>query len=367
VIVMGHSPDFLRSKLGFRVSRHVSRRVFAVSPAHPVTKGLTEADLRDWNGSSTVLPEYQQSPLELRDGKPSGPRWGWHRGNRGAVTSAAIEMPHLSGWRPLLECEFDLAYSPLMELDYGAGRVLLCTLDLEDHAAADPAADRLARQLFTYALRPLPAAREKRVAVVGDSSLLDLLKLRGQKTDALDPAADLNVLAPGARVDPAALTAYLEKGGKVLALARRGGAGLPGIGVREDPAFNGALQVPSWPEAAGLSPSDLRARAAFPAELVDTGVEVGAGGLLGRKVVGKGVLVTCQIDPDRLDADRNSYLRFTRWRYTRAVAQLLANLGGSFEADRNVFPGGAGLAPFYHPDYRSDFALGDDPYRYARP
>ena len=39
----------------------------------------------------------------------------------GGVTSAAIEKPHRSGWRPLLECEFDLAYTPLMELDYGKG------------------------------------------------------------------------------------------------------------------------------------------------------------------------------------------------------------------------------------------------------
>ena len=58
----------------------------------------------------------------------------------GGVSSAAIEKPHRSGWRPLLECEFDLAYTPLMEMDYARGRVILCTLDLEDHLDQDPAA-----------------------------------------------------------------------------------------------------------------------------------------------------------------------------------------------------------------------------------
>src|SRR6516225_8071499 len=64
------------------------------------------------------------------------------------------------------------------------------------------------------------------------------------------------------------------------------------------------------------------------------GAEIGADGLLGRKVVGKGVAVYCQVDPDRFDADRKTYFRYTRWRSTRAVAQLLANLGASFPADR---------------------------------
>ena len=73
-------------------------------------------------------------------------------GQRGAVSSAAIEKPHRSGWRPLLECEFDLAYTPLMELDFGQGRLIVCTLDLEDHVASDPAARRLAGRIIDYAL-----------------------------------------------------------------------------------------------------------------------------------------------------------------------------------------------------------------------
>ena len=41
---------------------------------------------------------------------------------------------------------------PLMELDYGKGRLIWCMLDLEDHVAEDdPVALRLAGQLMNYA------------------------------------------------------------------------------------------------------------------------------------------------------------------------------------------------------------------------
>ncbi len=130
------------------------------------------------------------------------------------------------------------------------------------------------------------------------------------------------------------------------------------------------------------------------------GAEIGADGLLGRKTVGKGTAVFCQVDPDGLNADEKTYLRYTRWRATRTVAQLLANLGASFEVDSRFFqplppvlnpdrmwigPNGdlSGvqatprmpdnlIAPesakvgYYHPDYLTDFHMGDNPYRYYR-
>ena len=39
-----------------------------------------------------------------------------------------------------------------MELDYGQGRLIVCTLDLEDHVAQDPAARRMAGRIMEYAL-----------------------------------------------------------------------------------------------------------------------------------------------------------------------------------------------------------------------
>ena len=140
--------------------------------------------------------------------------------------------------------------------------------------------------------------------------------------------------------------------------------------------------------------------------VLNGGAEIGADGLLGRKIVGKGVAIFCQVDPDCFHADEKTYFRYTRWRSTRAVAQLLANLGASFAVDGGIFqprktvrspdrmwtgpngdrsghdceppvpsrllnlpptamPGGAELG-YYHPDYRTDFPMGDNPYRYYR-
>jgi hypothetical protein len=65
-----------------------------------------------------------------------------------------------SGWRPILEAEFDLAYTPLMELDYGKGRLVWCALDLEDYVPTDPAAVLLAQAIVEYAAKaPLVASR----------------------------------------------------------------------------------------------------------------------------------------------------------------------------------------------------------------
>jgi beta-galactosidase len=121
--------------------------------------------------------------------------------------------------------------------------------------------------------------------------------------------------------------------------------------------------------------------------------------------MGKGMAVFCQVDPDCFQADEKTYFRYTRWRATRAVAQLLANLGATFAVDSRVFhlldartdnpgfsvgPNGDRSGPqatgprvgleltlspkpegpqslgYYYPDYRTDFLMGDNPYRYYR-
>jgi len=56
----------------------------------------------------------------------------------------------------------------------------------------------------------------------------------------------------------------------------------------------------------------------------------------------------------------------TRWRQTRALAQLLANLGATFSADKYAASLAKNPSGLYHADYRPDFESGDDPYRYFR-
>jgi hypothetical protein len=114
------------------------------------------------------------------------------------------------------------------------------------------------------------------------------------------------------------------------------------LGVTLKPAasgFAGSLSASDWPEASGLSASDLRWRCYLdtPPWVLSAGVDVGADGLIGRKTLGNGVAVFCQLDPDCFHADEKTYFRYTRWRATRGVAQLLANLGASFAVDSRIF------------------------------
>lgn len=367
-VVFAQHPDWLR-KRGFRVAWHLPRRVFPVDDTHPVVAGLDAQDLRDWSGQSTMLeprPDYFAPGTRL--GPHGVPYYGWRWGNRHALSSAAVEKPHRSGWRPILECEFDLAYSPLMELDHGRGKLILCTLDFEDHVPADPAAARLLAQLLEYAAASPPRPRSAKVVLLGDdadAARLDALGVVYARARKPDASVGLLVVGANPGCDEAEIYHYLHAGGTALYLARRSEQATLGVLRRPTKDFVGSLRPPPWEQCVGLSASDLRFRTTADWWVLLSGAEIGADGLVGRLRVGKGTAVFCQLDPDALDADRQTFFRYTRWRQTRAIAQLLANLGATFADDGIIFS--ERRSPrLYHPDWRDDFALGDDPYRYYR-
>ena len=353
---------------GFRVARHVSRRAYAVDSNHPVISGLDSEDLRDWVGESTLVEPY---PDTIKTGprlSPVNKPWhGWHWGNRGGVSSASIEKPHRSAWRPILESEFDLAYSPLMELDYGKGRLILNELDLEDHYSVDAGAAQLVQQIVSYGMNSPVLGKPDKVVLIGgdgDAQKLDSLGVIYQRASSLSNDVGLVIVGTQANLKDADLRAYLNAGGKAFFLPRKVPVAGLGVGLQQAKNFGGSLAVPSWDEVKGLSASDVRSRSFYDTWLIKSGGEIGADGLLSRVQVGNGVAIFSQIEPDSLNADTKTYLRFTRWRQTRANAQILANLGASFKADGSVFNGSSG--EFYHKDYKTDFENGDDPYRYYR-
>jgi beta-galactosidase len=269
------------------------------------------------------------------------PPYGWRWGNRGALTSGAIEKPHASGWRPILEAEFDLAYTPLMELDYGKGRLVWCALDLEDYVPTDPAAQLLAQRIVEYAAKAPLSPRFSSVAYLGDAagaSQLEAVGVTFKKSTRLPAPDGLAVIGAGASVDNAALQRFVEQGGRVLVLAQESEQGRLGVRLKKTSEAGRGTRPPAWPEARGLSVSDLHSRAPLTGWVIDGGAESGFGGLIGRKAMGKGVAVFAQIAPERLDVKSEPYLRFTRWRQTRALSQLLTNLGASFKVD-DAMPG----------------------------
>jgi len=366
-IVFSQRREWLKN-MGLRVAEHVSRRAYPVDTTHPAVSGLDGEDLRDWMGESTLVEAYPDTIQTGARLSPSNMPWyGWHWGNRGGVSSASIEKPHRSGWRPILESEFDLAYSPLMELDYGKGRLILNELDLEDHYSVDAGAAQLVQQIVSYGMNSPVLGKPNKVVLIGgdgDAQKLDSLGVIYQRANSLSNDVGLAIVGTQANLKDADLRGYLNAGGKAFFLPRQVPVAGLGVGLQQAKDFGGSLGVPSWDEVKGLSASDLRSRSFYETWLIKSGGEIGADGLLSRVQVGKGVAIFSQIEPDSLNADTKTYLRFTRWRQTRANAQILANLGASFKTDGSVFNGSSG--EFYHRDYRTDFENGDDPYRYFR-
>ncbi|MBE9095630.1 beta-galactosidase [Tychonema sp. LEGE 07203] len=366
-IIFPQRPEWLEN-MGFRVAGHVSRRAYPVDSNHPAVIGLDGEDLRDWIGESTLVEAYPDTIQTGAKLSPANMPWyGWHWGNRGGVSSAAVEKPHRSSWRPILESEFDLAYSPLMELDYGKGRLILNELDLEDHYFADGGAAQLVQQIMSYGMNSPVLGKPDKVVLIGgdgDAQTLDSLGVIYQRANALSQDIGLAIVGAEANMKDADLRGYLNAGGKAFFLPRQVPVAGLGVGLQQAQDFGGSLAVPSWDEVKGVSSSDLRSRSFYDTWLITSGGQIGADGLLSRVQVGKGVAIFSQIDPDSLNADDKTYLRFTRWRQTRANAQILANLGASFKADGSVFNGSS--REFYHWDYKADFENGDDPYRYYR-
>lgn len=338
LLISSPTPDWLQAEAGFRVTPHPSRRLFPLKNPHPALAGVDAEDLRDWNGTSTTVEGYPEyfSKLAVSGDKPLH---GWRWGNRGSVASVAVEKPHHAAWRPILESEFDLAYSSLMELPYGKGLIVLSNLDLEDNVAVDPAARMVARQLLSYLEKPGAIGPVRgQVAYAGKETMGRVFEAMGVDLVGEDQAEDAAVLVLGRKHGKSddQIKQWLTAGKNVLLLR---GAELPAFsgwswdGPKD---FAGTTKVPDWPETAALSISDFHFRAPYAMTKLK-GQGVGADGMLARKEVGAGVLMASAMDPTWIRTDQQPFMRLTAWRHSRALVSLIAALGGKLAMDEQIF------------------------------
>jgi beta-galactosidase len=258
---------------------------------------------------------------------------------------------------------------------------------LEDHTANDAAAAKLANGLLRYARSAPLTPKATSVVYVGGDTWAKRLGQMGvvmTRSATVPASADVLIVDPDADVDPAAVEKLAAAGGRVLVLPEEGSHSIFGVTYTQRAGAHGSLNVPNWPECRGISESDLHVRAAHTDWLIAGGAQVGADGLLARRVVGKGVILFTQTDPERFDADKLTYFRFSRWRQSHALCQIISNLGASFVQDAQFFVPAVRSKPdkpdplwhmpgpppenkvgLYYPDYRTDFDLGDDPHRYC--
>ncbi len=340
-VLFSQDPDWLRANAGLRVHQWVNRKFWPVSTqsTNPLIAGLDGRDFSDWRGSGDLVPPRNVTDLADSAKRKGYPQYGYRVTNRGSVSSSAWEKPHHSGWTPILEGEFDLAYSPLLQLSYGKGLLISCSLDVESRP--DPMALLMARRVVELAAT-LPIVAPRPTFFLGsdqEQSLLQSMTLNFNKAAGNLPPGSLLVVGPGSTTSAASVQAVLNAGGRVFLLGM--GAEVSAFGMKTQSAPYGkvAAPLPAWPELQGLGISDLRLRVDEDLPLIQPtpGVETAANGLLARRAVGKGVLIAFQGNPVSLNAARFKYFRYSQWRWTRAISQILANLGGTFAADKAFF------------------------------
>jgi beta-galactosidase len=336
VVVFEQTYETLLNRFGLRSNIHGVRNAFVRAPGHPILAGLTEANLRDWRGASTLTPPHIDTPaFETHD-----PRWSWcglestrvwRCGNRGTVASVLIEKPAKGDWLPLVDCGFDLQYAPLLQHAEGDGCIVFCQLDVSGRTEADPAAALICRNLLAYLDAFAPAPRRS-VAYAGGAAGAALLDTLGVAcAGAKAPGETLLVLGGGGGAGREGLLRQVEEGLNVLALgldAAEIAALLPGVAAaRASTQASAMAECLGLPEFAGTSNADLHWRTLLPFAALE-GVPADRGtAALAVIARGRGRIVLCQAAPWMFDYAAKPYLRSTYRRNAFLVSRLLANLG----------------------------------------
>ncbi len=333
VVVFEQTPAVLERRLGFRVAEYGLRGVFRRVPDHPILSGLDADHLRDWRGEATILPPKLKYVLRPRYG-PTVPWCGidvprvWRCGCRGSVASALIEKPARGDFLPVLDGGYGLQYSPLLEYREGKGVVLFCQMDVTGRTEADPAADRLARNLLQYVSdwKPAPV---RRAFYAGDPAGKGHLESAGFALASRGkgglPGDAVLIAGPGAEKELAGLGSWLKAGGRVLAIGLEGAEALK-VQTRKQEHIAAFFEPPGASSLLrGIGPADVHNRDPRELDLV-----VGGAAAIGDGVLAKAAnadVVFCQLVPWRFDAAKQMNLKRTFRRASCLVTRLASNLG----------------------------------------
>ena len=318
--------------LGFELAGNMARYVFARDLDGPVLQGLLPADLINWRGSPDLLPEGR---LTRTFEHQHAPKWT----NRHTVASLALKTPEIVGFTPILQTEFDLAYSPLLEWRSGRGSINFCSLDLTDRVGVDPAATHLAANL----LKSLQRAPEptRRVYYDGNPKGLEWLRrLQAEVSPGEPEGQSLLVLGNDARkFSDEWLDSFVRQGGTIVHLPETKEV-LEKAGFRTEHKEIVKVSEGRAPVLRAIGPNLLRWRDVVA---VDAFTPAGQppesncylGGLLLVRQIEKGQSVFLQMTSDALaarypdDADRREAIQLSIPRINQLSAQILTNLGAT--------------------------------------
>lgn len=340
VWVLEQTAETMNARFGLRAFTPGVRQVWVRQGEHPFLRGISNDDLADWRGQTTLGP-LDGPPASLDENQR--PKRTWRCSQFGVVASTIVEMPHVAAFSPIVDTGFDLRYSALWEVHEGAGRMVFCLLDVSDRAGKDPVVDTLLHNIIADLDQPKQAGAAT-VQLVASSADAPLSALHvNSAAPALVDAGPRHVL-----VLPRGSAAWLEQHGKALAeyLARGGRVVAVGLTLAEGQALSAAVNnafsvsrethwlnplrgaVPA--PFAGVSPAAIRWRLKLECSVVSAVPSNGwrnDSGVLATIPVGKGLIVWLAATPADFDAEQRPDLVFSRVKTERLIGSVLANLG----------------------------------------
>lgn len=199
VLVFEQQPD---ANLGNFVFESPSyREAFVRRPDSVYLRGLTDADLRNWRGSSDTRPEKIVSVEETSH----YPRSKWKIGNSGMVAGNVIRKPSNGSFNTIVDCGPNLMFSALMEARKQHGFLLFCQLDVTSRYGKDPAATLLVDNILQEFSVPFLPVNPLRTVYFGDAeneTRLQKLGVEYTKGRTADDLAGVEAVILGA--DPVA-------------------------------------------------------------------------------------------------------------------------------------------------------------------
>jgi hypothetical protein len=341
VIIFEQSAEVLEKRLGFHVQEYGLRQVFARLPDHPALTGIAPENLVYWNGRATLTPprlkyefdKYKTPMVEWCGLTVSHP---WRCGNHGNVASVLIEKPGRGDFLPIVDGGFSLQYAPLMEYREGNGLIVFCQLDVTGRSQADPAAERIGRNLLEYVDR-FKAAPIRKAAYAGEPAGKAYLEKVGIAAEPYAggklEADQVLIIGPGGgkalETSAPAVAEFVKAGGHVLAIGLDQDEAAfiaPKLSTKKSEFITTTFSPPPMISSlAGIGPADLGNRDPRDLPLIT------AGGT----VIGNGVLCTAsdsrivfyQLVPWHFDYEKQYNLKRTYRRGSYAIVRILANAG----------------------------------------
>ena len=322
------------SIFGLRMHKRGVRTVFPLDVNSPVLAGLDQDDLCDWRGSASLSEAY---PTEPGDSPGSYPEEPYKWGNRGVVCSFMIEKPHVGAARPVAECEFDLNYTPLLEVKDGKGLLIFCQMEVTHRYGVDPSATRMADNLMNFIFAAKPQSCLKIECGPDMKDYHDFVNA-AQGGDGITKI----IVRRGATLKDSEkfeLRKIAEEGGTVVLVGQELMKDLSWLPVEvktRNMNYYRAEPDSASPVMTGVSMSDLFLKDKRNDLLVAPGPGVkllSSPGMIAEVPAGKGRFIIFAIDPLNYKNSKISPERMNRvyCKLTRTLSTIITNLGGGFK------------------------------------